>query len=140
MKSFLILTKAKAENLITREKKAQFKVFALVLVYVLRMAFFQSIFASPHIAKTPSFKLSLAQHQSKNLPHLPVAHRSHTQKHTTCNAKAPAVVPLDGIQFTSFVIKEPSLISTLKFYNNPVYQNRCSDAYKRYRLCSIFLI
>lgn len=121
-------------------KKAQFKVLALVFVYVLRMAFFQSIFASPHVAKMPLLKLSLAQHQSKNLPHLPVVHRSHTQKHITCNAKVPVVMPLEGIQFTSFIIKEPSLIFSLKFYTNPVYQHRNSDAFKMYCLHGIFLI
>lgn len=126
--------------LLTATHKIRFKITALVLVYLLRMAFFQTLMASSHSTHVPYFKVSVAQHQAKNHPHLPVTHRSHTQKHITCNTKLPAIAPLEAFQFGSVLITEPNKIQLLKNYISPVFKNINDDALKRYSLHRTFII
>lgn len=126
--------------LFTRERKTRIRVFAIVAVYLVRMAFFQSLIASPVLGQPTHFKHSLAQHQSKNVPHVPVVHRSHFQKHVVAKIRVPLLIPSDAFQSTMVIPVEPLKIYSLRFYHPPVFKHLAGDALKRYRLHCTFLI
>lgn len=124
----------------TATHKIRFKVTALVIVYLLRVAFFQTLMASSHICHMQSSKISINQHHEKNNIHLPVAHRSHTRENIRCDIKLPAITTHKTFQFASVLITEPNRIQLFKNYTSPVFKNLNNDALKRYSLHRTFII
>jgi hypothetical protein len=126
--------------LFTATHKIRFKVTALVIIYFLRMAFFQTLIASTHIGQIHVSKTSINQHHGKSNLHLPVVHRSHTRESMRCNIILPAIAPFEAFQFGSVSITEPHRIQLLKKYPSPVFKNQRDDAFKRYCLHRTFII
>ena len=115
------------------------KITALVLVYVLRMAFLQTLIASPNIAHISTFKVTLSQHQSKSRPHIPVTHRSHVQQHATFKVKLPQILSIDSFQ-SSLLVIEAQKIYAFKPHSSQNAIRVYNYTLKRYRLYRTFLI
>lgn len=118
---------------------AQLRVASLVILYVLRMAFFQTLIASPNIAQVSTFKVTIAQHQAKDITHLPITHRSHVQKHILFKAKLPQIIHIDAFQ-TSFAILQASYTCIFKFQDTDLATLIANFNLKLYRLYRTFLI
>jgi hypothetical protein len=125
-----------------REKTNRFKikVIALLLVYLVRMAFFQSLIASPVLHSAHQFKTTLSQCQNKNQSKLPVVHRSHLNKHSAPKIQSYLILSGDAFQVELVTPADSEKICAFKNYVPPIFTNISSDRLKRYRLNRVLLV
>jgi len=119
--------------------KIRIRAAVLVAIYLLRVVLVQSVISSPNASAVIKYKVTLAQHQSKNIPHVPLTHRLHFSKHSNSSIR---LIVYNG-DFGKGTIVNPDYSfksSSLKLYIPPVFSSVSSNILKRYRFNCIWRI